>query len=137
MKLIILLFALVFVAYAQQDFMQTQFNAYKIKFGKTYKSADEESMRFKIFKSNLKRIARMNMNSLGQNNYGLTQFADLTPSEFSHMYLMPKRPIPTIKPEQVMQNQNNTILGLPASWDWRKDGLIGGKSAITPVYNQG
>jgi cathepsin F len=137
MKVLLLVFALVFVAYAQQDqFIQTQFDAFKLKFGKSYKSVDEQTMRFKIFKSNLKRIARLNMNSLGQNNYGVNEFADLTPSEFSHMYLMPKRPTPEIKPEQVLVH-NKSDVKLPSSWDWRKDGLINGKSCITPVYNQG
>jgi C1A family cysteine protease len=121
---------------AFEKLSQTQFEAYKIKFAKKYKSVDEEAMRLKIFRQNLKRVAKMNMNTKGRNNFGITQFSDLTPSEFSHLYLMPHRPLPEIKPEQVLQF-NKTAVNAPASWDWRTNGLRNGVSAITAVYNQG
>merc|ERR1712232_143081 len=69
-------------------------------------------------------------------NFGVTKFADLTPSEFSHLYLMPKRPKPIIRDDQVLK-MNKSIAGLPSAWDWRTDGLVNGVSAVTPVYNQG
>jgi len=120
---------------AFEKLSQTQFEAYKIKFAKKYKSSDEEQMRLKIFRQNLKRVAKMNLNTKGRNNFGVTQFSDLTPSEFSHLYLMPKRPIPEIKPEQVLQLNNS--LKAPASFDWRSQGLRNGVSCITAIYNQG
>jgi cathepsin F len=138
--LIALLICVVCTFAAKQDtekFVQTQFESFKVKFMKNYKSNDEERMRFRIFKSNLKRIAKLNAESLGQNNYGITKFADLTPSEFSHMYLMPHRPLPEIRDDQVLDTSNLKNITLPAAWDWRKDGLRGGQSCITAVYNQG
>jgi len=134
---LIICIAFAFAVYAAppKDFVQTQFESFKLKFAKRYKSDDEEAMRLKIFRKNLKKIANLNMNSLGQNNYAVTKFADLTPSEFSHMYLMPNRPIPEIKDEKVLIQ--NMSVKLPTEWDWRKDGLKNGVSAITAVYNQG
>jgi len=130
-----------FVAYAAansefENLAQNQYLSFKTKFNKVYKSDDEEKMRFTIFKNNLKRVAKMNLNSKGQNNFGVTKFSDLTPSEFSHLYLMPKRPSPEITADKVLE-QNYTGVSIPAAWDWRTDGLKGGVSAITAVYNQG
>ena len=115
---------------------KTQFNSFKLQFKKAYKSVDEEDMRFEIFRKNLKIIAKMNIESRGANNFGITQFSDLTPSEFSHLYLMPKRPTPEID-ESKLLIKNYTGVNIPAEWDWRKDGLINGESCITHVYNQG
>jgi len=134
---LVLAIALVYCAPAPQDkFTTSQFQAFKVKFAKNYKSDDEESMRLRIFKSNLKRVAKMNLNSKGQNNFGVTQFSDLTPSEFSHLYLMPKRPTPIITDDQVLK-VNKSAVDIPSAWDWRTDGLKNGQSCITAVYNQG
>jgi len=121
---------------AFQKLAKSQFEAFKLKFVKKYKSDDEEKMRFKIFSQSLKRVAKMNMNTKGRNNFGVTQFSDLTPSEFSHMYLMPHRPLPEIKAEKVLQ-MNMTGVNVPSAWDWRVNGLVNGVSCITAVYNQG
>jgi C1A family cysteine protease len=114
----------------------TEFAVFKEKYNKEYKSVDEEFMRYRIFRKNLKRIAKLNLRSKGRNNFGVTKFTDLTPSEFSHMYLMPKRPKPVIREEDVL-NFTTQAPELPAQWDWRTDGLKGGVSCITKVYNQG
>jgi len=107
-----------------------------LKHKKAYKSTEEEEIRFSIFKKNLKRIAKMNLESKGGNNFGITQFSDLTISEFSHLYLMPKRPIPDITESSVLKT-NYTNVKIPEQWDWRVDGLVNGVSCITPVKNQG
>jgi len=107
-----------------------------VKFKKSYKSVDEQTMRFRIFKDNMKRIAKLNLKSKGQNNFGVTKFSDLTPSEFSHLYLMPERPTPIIPAEKVLA-KNYTGLTIPSAWDWRVNGLVNGVSCITAVYNQG
>jgi len=135
MKIIFLIMCIAVFALAsstKEDFIKTQFSAFKLKWAKNYKSDEEELMRFKIFKQNLKKIAQLNAVS---KNYGINQFTDLTSSEFSHLYLMPKRPAPEIHDDKLL-NFNMTGAA-PAEWDWRKDGLKNGVSAITPVYNQG
>lgn len=138
---IVLLLAFVALACAKTSFSavaKLKFDAFKLKYNKQYKSVDEEFMRYRIFRKNLKRVAKLNLKTNGRNNFGVTKFSDLTPSEFSHLYLMPKRPLPVKQPEQIMDPKEYLLPdGAPSSWDWRTNGLVNGVSAITPVYNQG
>ncbi|KAK3231709.1 hypothetical protein Dsin_003590 [Dipteronia sinensis] len=63
-----------------------QFSAFKIKYGKTYPTQEEEDYRFGVFISNL-RLARRNQIMDPTAVHGVTKFSDLTPSEFRWQYL--------------------------------------------------
>ena len=63
---------------------------YKIKWAKTYKTVEEEKIRFNIFVDKLQLIDERNSRELqagGTAVHGLTQFSDLTSHEFHSQYL--------------------------------------------------
>jgi C1A family cysteine protease len=98
-----------------------------------YESNDEYRERYKIFKSNMKKVQFLRETERGTGAYGATQFADLTPEEFKQKHLgldtslksggnvgdalLPPADIP------------NVIL--PPEFDWRH------YNVVTPVKNQG
>ncbi|XP_011496222.1 PREDICTED: uncharacterized protein LOC105360904 [Ceratosolen solmsi marchali] len=106
------------------------FNEFINKFNKNYDTQEEKERRFKIFKENLDMIEELQRNEQGTGIYGVTQFTDLTKTEFKTKYLglkqslksdndipMPKADIPDIE--------------LPIEYDWRH------YNAVTSVKNQG
>jgi C1A family cysteine protease len=101
-----------------------QFEAFKVKFGRSY-GAEEEDTRFAAFQGNLKKIQRLNAD--GGEVFGITKFADLTAAEFKATYLGYKRT--EDRSEQTLFNA--TATAAPASADWRT------KGATTPVKDQG
>merc|ERR1712226_1738708 len=73
----------------------SDWNQFKARFGKTYKSSAEESRRFAIYKENLAFIARHNADAAtGKESYtvGVNHFADLTNAEFRTQYLADMAP---------------------------------------------
>jgi len=78
----------------------------------------------------MKTVEQLNAKSLFR-PFGVTQFMDLTPSEFKSKLLMKKGSIKKreIKPEDVLQPKPDVVA--PKSFDWRD------KGAITKVKNQG
>jgi len=100
-----------------------KFAQFKKDFNKTYKSPIEELTRYSIFLTNLKIANRLTASSNGATQYGITQFSDLTQREFSHMYLMNKRPAgPLVEPT------TNITITPGLGWD---------RTCVSPVYNQG
>jgi cathepsin F len=94
------------------------------KFEKKYESVEEYMARFRVFKSNLKRL---NQNSSFKE--GLTPFSDLTPNEFRRKYLnLNINVLNTIKYKEV-----NEVVGEepPESFNWLD------KKVLTSVKNQG
>merc|ERR1712076_332027 len=73
----------------------SDWNQFKARFGKTYKSSAEESRRFAIYKENLAFVARHNADAAtGKESYtvGVNHFADLTNAEFRTQYLADMAP---------------------------------------------
>lgn len=108
----------------------TLFGQYKRRFGRLYKDATEESMRYRIFQQNLYLIKQLRKFELGTGQYGLTDFADLTEAEYKMRT--------GLRPE--LRSNGNDIpnppadipdIVLPEAHDWRDHG------AVTPVKNQG
>lgn len=104
------------------------FSAFKRRFGKLYSSQEEHDYRFKVFKANLRRAQRhQNLDPTAV--HGVTQFSDLTPSEFRKQVLglrgrglkLPSH----AKKAPILPTDN-----LPTDFDWRDHG------AVTPVKNQ-
>jgi cathepsin F len=108
----------------------TDFFEFVQKFEKEYINDEVEfAQRFNIFKSNLNAIKVMQKLETGTATYGITQFADMTPEEFSKFYLSPAWPQQHPVPMKMADLTN--LQAAPTSFDWRT------KGAVTPVKNQG
>jgi len=107
-------------------------------YNKVYNTASEYEHRFSVFNANLKIIDDLNAKD-PEAIYGITEFADLSPKEFSDLYLM--KNYSTLKAEL----ENNGLVdllptateltqkfsSLPTSYDWNE------KGCVTSIYNQG
>jgi len=123
---VITLASLCFVSSPQASTqIHQEFNTFKTKFGKVYKSHQEELERFQIFKENYFHAAVRN----GQRSSyttGITQFSDLTTEEFKANFLGFKRAAFVPNNNEVRISSN-----LPDSINWVD------KGAVTSVKNQG
>jgi len=138
---LILILALVCIAAASLHDMDSisterQFDLFKKEFTRSYKSAQEEQLRFKIFSDNLAKAREMTEKSNGYTQYGITQFMDLTPLEFSHLYLNKRPQMERIVGQDLEFNYAKTEV--PEFWDWRFNSTDGWDGrCVSPVYNQG
>lgn len=64
------------------DSDQNHFNQFKRNFGRSYRSQEEEGLRFRIFQNNLYLIRQLNKFEQGSAIYGVTDFADSTQAEY-------------------------------------------------------
>uniref|UniRef100_A0A1B0CK31 Cysteine proteinase n=2 Tax=Lutzomyia longipalpis TaxID=7200 RepID=A0A1B0CK31_LUTLO len=105
------------------------FHKFQLKFGRAYHSSMEKSLRFRIFQNNLAKIEQLNEREQGTAKYGITQFADLTPSEYRMKTGLWRREFD----ENHISNPIAEIpnIKLPKSFDWRD------KNAVSEVKNQG
>ncbi|KAJ5076042.1 cysteine protease rdl2-related [Anaeramoeba ignava] len=120
MKAIILVLLIVFVTCSPY---QKMFEKFKAKYNKQY-SEEEEAMRYKIFRDNVKIIEAHNKKG-SSSRLGVNKFADLTSAEFQSKYLKP------IKIEDQKETVSPRVKDLPTSINWKD------KGAVTPVKNQG
>jgi len=112
-----------------------QFHKFMKKYGKTY-SATELPYRFQVFQENLRRADEFQAKEKSYGaHFGVTQFMDLTPQEFSSMYKMANitskmayRPEAPVKTSFAKSSRFQVD---PTNWDWFTQGVC------TPVYNQG
>ncbi|KAI3901296.1 hypothetical protein MKW92_044070 [Papaver armeniacum] len=106
---------------------ERHFKNFLKKFGKIYADEDEHSYRFSVFKSNLERAKRhQSLDSSAV--HGVTQFSDLTPTEFRKSVLgLRSLKLPTDAQQAPILPTND----LPTDFDWRDHG------AVTDVKNQG
>ena len=106
---------------------EDHFTLFKSKFGKVYASGEEHDYRFSVFKANLRR-ARRHQKMDPSARHGVTQFSDLTRSEFREKHLGVKGGFKLPKDANkapILPTEN-----LPEDFDWRDHG------AVTPVKNQ-
>ncbi|KAJ7967272.1 Cysteine proteinase [Quillaja saponaria] len=103
------------------------FSLFKRRFGKSYGSQEEHDYRFKVFKANIRR-AKRHQKLDPSAAHGVTQFSDLTASEFRRTYL-------GLRGLRLPSDANKAPIlptdDLPADFDWRDRG------AVTPPKNQG
>jgi len=134
MKVIILL-AIVALALATSDAdYRKQFADFKLKHNKSYPSPTENEHRFRIFKDNMIKSAKLNQLN-PRATFGANKFSDLSESEFNTQYLMnfdtssyvapPKKTDFTGKAHARGCNPD------PTNYDWDSCGVV------TPIYNQG
>eukprot|EP00250_Pteridium_aquilinum_P015903 c22830_g1_i1 orf=169-1287(-) len=104
------------------------FKRFMKQFGKSYGSVEERAHRFRIFKRNLAKAAKMQRQDPSA-VHGVTKFSDLTEEEFSRFLGLKVPPFLTRS-----ASSDAPILptnDLPSDFDWRERG------AVSDVKNQG
>ncbi|KAL7727203.1 hypothetical protein ACLKA6_004467 [Drosophila palustris] len=106
------------------------FHKFQIKYKRRYANSAEHQMRLRIFRQNLRTIEELNSNERGSAKYGITEFADMTSTEYKQRAGLwqrsedkPTGGAPAVVPAYAGQ--------LPKEFDWRQ------KNAVTHVKNQG
>ncbi|BAT90965.1 cysteine protease RD19A [Vigna umbellata] len=106
---------------------EEHFLEFKRRFGKAYATGEEHDYRFTVFKANLRR-ARRHQSLDPSAVHGVTQFSDLTPTEFRNKVLgLRGVRLPSDAEKAPILPTDN----LPSDFDWRDNG------AVTAVKNQG
>jgi len=107
-----------------------EFHKFQKKYSKNY-DASERPLRFQIFQENLKRSQEL-QKANPKAKFGVTKFSDMSPSEFSSMYLNNKNFTKDYKAPAAKTDFSKTY-GAPnaKNWDWFTQGVC------TPIYNQG
>jgi len=126
MKALIVL-ALALVA-AQGFDLDTEWESFKVKYGKNLLTGEEHDRRKNIFANHLKFIERHNaQHALGVHTFtvGINEFADLTNEEFVKQYTG------FVAADGLPETSIELTENRPESIDWRDEG------AVTPVKNQG
>lgn len=115
---------------ADQQFHQ-QFRAFQVQFDRRYSNVNEVMMRQRIFRANLRQIALLNEHEQGSAEYGVTQFADMSASEFRRWTGLRQRA--AVGEENEVRHASAVIpdVPVPRAFDWREKGVI------TAVKNQG
>uniref|UniRef100_A0A6B2EDP4 Putative papain family cysteine protease n=1 Tax=Phlebotomus kandelakii TaxID=1109342 RepID=A0A6B2EDP4_9DIPT len=105
------------------------FHKFQLKFGRAYHSSMEKSLRFRIFQDNLAKIQQLNEREMGTAKYGVTDFADLTPTEYRMRTGLWKKSLDVNHiPNPIAEIPN---IKVPKSFDWRD------KNVVSEVKNQG
>jgi C1A family cysteine protease len=113
----------------------TMFQQFKATYQKTYKSADEEARRFKIFADNMFKAAEHQARN-PSTTFGMNLFSDMSEEEFKTRHnaqehyrrhaAQPRHNVLTMSSEEVAATLRDV-----KDIDWRK------KGAVTPVKDQG
>ena len=110
---------------------QKKFETFLILFNKTYKyDYYEYEQRFDIFKQSLAKIEQLNANyGGGESVFGVTEFSDLSESEFLDRMRLLSEENQTIVTDQYLINSSdakllNDIIFSRARRDLRQDGLL-------------
>ncbi|XP_071974082.1 cathepsin W isoform X2 [Engystomops pustulosus] len=97
-----------------------EFERYIKQFNKIYKNPKEYQYRLSVFSENVKVARRMQEAELGTAEYGVTEFSDLTDSEFTRSSL----PSVGAFPPKNVKELKVEAEPIPKSCDWRKAGVI-------------
>jgi len=139
-NLVLLVLALNMVASyekASDEKVFEKFQNFMQQHDKSYKTIEEFKDRFEIFKQNYKKIEmhQMMLHKDGKEptyELGVTQFFDLTPSEFSKLYLtLDISHMQRLKSQAEAVKPSYSEGEAPSTWDWRDQGKV------SPVRNQG
>ncbi|XP_019965003.2 procathepsin L-like isoform X2 [Paralichthys olivaceus] len=137
MKLLLVVVAALAVAsFANASLQDHDFNAWKLKFGRSYNSSSEEDKRMQIWLRNWKLVTAHNaMADQGNSSYrlGMTSFADLEHEEFKQtVFGVCLGSFNASKPRVGSSFlKTRKFTDMPNTMDWRQEGYV------TPVKNQG
>ncbi|XP_030643081.1 cathepsin L1-like [Chanos chanos] len=136
MKLLILAVALVtMVSAASTSLEDLEFHTWKMKFGKIYRSAEEEAQRKLTWLSNRKYVMAHNiLADKGIKSYrlGLNHFADMDNQDYREMFVKGCLSFPeSMKSHDEVTVVDQAASPVPNSVDWRTKGYV------TPVKDQG
>ncbi len=113
----------------------SQFQTFMEEHQKSYKTVEEFKERFEIFKQNYRKIEmHQQYMTAGQDSYefGITQFFDMTPSEFAKTHLtLEISHLQRLKAQATSIKPHFKTGSAPESHDWREQGKV------SPVKNQG
>lgn len=113
------------------DKVEHLFHKFQIKFDRRYVNTAERQMRLRIFRQNLRTIEELNANEMGSAKYGITEFADMTSTEYKERTGLWQRSEGQPTGGQMAQVPSYSGSELPKEFDWRP------KNAVTAVKNQG
>ncbi|KAL6478447.1 hypothetical protein MHYP_G00142820 [Metynnis hypsauchen] len=135
MRVLLTVAALVAVAGAASVSLEDlEFHTWKLKFGKSYGSEEEESQRKMIWLDNLKLVLEHNMladQGLKSYRLGMNRFADLDNQEYQAMFKGCLRSFNRTKSRSASAFLRQTgSAALPRTVDWREMGFV------TEVKNQ-
>ncbi|XP_066509444.1 uncharacterized protein [Hoplias malabaricus] len=135
MRVFLTVAALVAVAGADRVSMEDlEFQSWKLKFGKSYSSAEEESQHKMTWLDNRKLIQEHNLladQGIKSYRLGLNHFADMDDEEYREMFKDCLGFFNRTKiPEGALFFRKPAGVELPPEVDWRK------KNSVTPVRNQ-
>lgn len=110
------------------------FEQFKKDYDVMFDSPEEDSARFKIFRSNLLVAEKLNKLSHGEAEFGVTQFMHLTKEEFAGKYLGFK---PTANHDELLAQAERVEYTAEELSEPGKNIDWTGSKAVTPVKNQG
>ncbi|XP_069485151.1 cathepsin S-like [Ambystoma mexicanum] len=113
------------------EFLDSEWQAWKTKFDKKYKTAGEEVLRRERWESTWKMVMQHNkLADQGKKSYwmGINHFSDRTLSELRAMSCLR---VPTFREKSASKFQSASSKVLPAYVDWRDE------KCVTAVKNQG
>jgi len=116
--------------------IRQEFNAFKLKYNRSYKTADEEEYRFGIFQENMNKAVQLSeLNPMA--TFGVNLYADISSTEFAQKYLMNNvdfknhERLPNKKGSSRKPTSGIKCNPDPTNFDWSECNVI------TPVYNEG
>jgi len=130
MKLLVLCLV---IAYTYAKISDPEWDEYKTKFGKVYKTVEEEERHYQTYQVNRREVMEHNQRYIdGKESYykGINQFTDMTLSEVKQTS-MGFKPKSDWNRNLARQHVPNFDKALPDSVDWRTKGIV------TPVKDQG
>ncbi|XP_036449120.1 cathepsin L1-like [Colossoma macropomum] len=131
MRVLLAVAALVVVAGAASvslEDLEEEFNTWKLNFGKSYGSVEEESQRKMIWLNNLKLVLEHNMladQGLKSYRLGMNHFADMDNQEYQQMFrgcLGPFNRTKTRSPTTILRQAGSAFL--PSTVDWKAAGYV-------------
>ncbi|KAI4876596.1 hypothetical protein NFI96_034275 [Prochilodus magdalenae] len=135
MRVLLATAALVVVAGAASVSLEDlEFHVWKLKFGKSYGSVEEESRRKMIWLDNLKLVLEHNLladQGIKSYRLGMNQFADMDNQEYQARFSGCMGPLNVTKTRSATVDLRQAEkTDLPTEVDWRRAGYV------TPVKNQ-